>query len=152
MKTLKILWITLVLVFLEISPGSCQNRLINASASAINATTNAFNASATATANAINATAQTVVNSLEAINEFLDTNKKYMKRMIGTDPDSKMIDLVPKMSTFNLTQIKECYDMSIGEDDNYNLFENTIFASVKTFYVSQTVEFLEFNILMFMVL
>lgn len=55
--------------------------------------------------------------------------------MIGADPDARFMDIVPNWKLLNLSRIRDCYDMTLGEAE-YNIFENNIFNSVQTYYVS----------------
>ena len=71
------------------------------------------------------------------IERHIDTQKQIIGSIINIDPDTKLLTLFPSISSFNQSQIIECYNSSIG-DVQFSLFENTIFDSIKIYYVRRS--------------
>lgn len=69
------------------------------------------------------------------INKAIDLQKSAIKSLINVDPDAIFSTIFTNITSFNVTQVKECYDMSIG-DDEFNIFENSIFDGIRMYYVS----------------
>lgn len=79
------------------------------------------------------------------IQKHIDTQKQFLGKLLNIDPDSQLSQLFPAIGQLtNLTKLKECYNPSIG-DEEFNIFNNTIFDVIKTYYVSLCTYLLTFN-------
>ncbi|KAJ6217884.1 hypothetical protein RDWZM_009041 [Blomia tropicalis] len=68
------------------------------------------------------------------IQKHIDTQKQFLGKLLNIDPDSQLSQLFPAIGQLtNLTKLKECYNPSIG-DEEFNIFNNTIFDVIKTYY------------------
>lgn len=69
------------------------------------------------------------------INNAIKQQKTAIKSLINVEPDAKFSTIFTDISSFNINQIKECYNTSIGNEE-FNIFENSIFDGIRMYYVS----------------
>lgn len=70
----------------------------------------------------------------EQIERSIDTLKPTISKLINVNPDTQFSQIFPTISSFNQSQIWECYNSSIGKTQ-FDLFKNTIYDAVKAYYV-----------------
>lgn len=69
------------------------------------------------------------------INKAIELQKSAIQNLINVDPDAKFSTIFTDIVNYNVSQIKECYDTAVG-DEEFNIFENSIFDGIRMYYVS----------------